>query len=426
LFKIGKRVTMLAGAASLAAGLTVPLIAATPASAAGTNYRFNAVGSDTIYCVDGAVAKKYNSANKPTTGNQISNTPPVLSFSGLGCQPSPTPTTFKVPADSVHPLITYNCVQGTAPDCIPGDGATGNLPPDGSSAGISALVADNGAGNIAYARSSRGRGSSDPTNIDFWAFALDAVTWASYPGTGGTSTHAPSNLTATDISNIYNCVWTDWSQVPGSTGSGAIDRYYPQVGSGTGKFFATLFLGGKYPSNTGACPVTFAEENDGDQVVADENAAGNNPANAISPYSFAVWTAQGNSATGETNIQGGSTLGAVNGVTPTLTAVSETPAFTNITGDACTSSTSHTQFCGSRYVYHVTDQALGTNHSAYQNSILDQVGVEATGGTPTVGFCGNAYAAKIKLFGFKTLGLKTTAQSTSSDPVSGTSHCRQF
>jgi hypothetical protein len=415
---------MLAGAAALIAGLTVPLIAsATPAFAGTTNYRFNSVGSDTIYCVDGAVDKKYQGAQGTTTGNQIADTPPVLSFSGLGCKPTPTPTTFKVLADSVHPAINYNCVQGAAPDCIPGDGATGNLPPDGSSAGISALVADNGAGNIAYARSSRGRAGTDPTNIDFWAFALDAVTWASYPGTGSV---APTNLSATSIKNIYTCVWTNWSQVPGSTGSGPIDRYYPQVGSGTGKFFATLFLGGVYPSNTGACPVTYAEENDGAQVVSDETAAGHNPADAISPYSLAVWTAQGNAATGEQNVQGGSTLESVNNVTPTLAHVSETQAKTNVTGDACSTSTSTTQFCGSRYVYHVTDQVLGTNHSAYQAAILAQVGVAAPGGTPTTGFCANKYAGIIKLYGFKPLGNGPTAQATSSDPVTGSSHCRQF
>jgi phosphate transport system substrate-binding protein len=428
LFKYGKRVTMLAGAASLVAGLTVPLVmSATPAFAGTTNYRINAVGSDTIYCVSSAVDKKYLGANKPTTGNQISNTPPVLNFSGLGCQPSPTPNSFVVPTDSVHGTITYNCVQGGAPDCIPGDGATGNLPPDGSSAGISALVADNGAGNIGYARSSRGRAGTDPANIDFWAFALDAVTWASYPATGGGSVNAPTNLTAAEIANIYNCTYTNWNQVPGNSAhSGTIDRYYPQPGSGTGKFFAQLFLGGVYPSNSGACPVTYVEENDGAGVVADENAASHDAGNAISPYSFAVWTAQGNAATGEQNIQGGSTLESVNGVAATLTHVSEPAAFANVTGDACTAPPKATQFCGSRYVYNVTDQVLGTNHAAYQAAILAQVGVAAPGGTPTTGFCANKYAGIIKLFGFKPLGVKTTAQSTSSDPVTGTSHCRQF
>jgi phosphate transport system substrate-binding protein len=273
-------------------------------------------------------------------------------------------------------------------------------------------VADNGAGNFAYARSSRGRGSSDPSNIDFWAFGLDAVTWAHYSGGA-----APANLTAAQINGIYTCKYTNWNQVGGKAGT--IQRFFPQVGSGTGKFFATLFLGGNYPSNTGGCPVTYVQENDGTQVT------GAAKADAILPYSFAVYTAQGNTKSGEKNLHNGALLGAVNGISPSLSTVSESQATKNISGDACTSVPVHNAFCGSRYVYHVTDQAVGTKHTAYQAAIIGEVGVPTSGAT-TSGFCGNKYASTIQAFGFKPLGKATTAQSTSSDPVPGKSYCRQF
>ena len=129
---------------------------------------------------------------------------------------------------------------------------------------------------------------------------------------------------------------------------------------------------------------------------------------------------------GEVNLHGGAVLDKINTVAPTSTSISESAAFTNIAGDACTGTPVKGIFCGSRYVYHVTDQQLGVTNAAYQAAILAQVGVQASGGTPSTGYCGGKYASQITTFGFKTLSLKTTAQSTVSDPVSGSSHCRQF
>jgi phosphate transport system substrate-binding protein len=396
------------------------LATSVPAASAGTqNFAFNAVGSDTIFCVDNAIAPKYNKAQKATTGNKVYNTPPVLGSNATGCLPA-APTTFTVAADSVHAKIVYN--------------TTTNLPPNGSSAGINALVADNGAGNIAYARSSAGRGSSSPSNIDFWAFAVDGVTWSSF------SSLAPANLTATQISQIFTCQITDWHTVNASAPVGStIHLYYPQSGSGTGKFFAQVFLGGVYPTSTAACPVSFVEENGGVEVTPANYPTATNPPstgaadpNAIYPYSFGVWTAQKNGIssglipnTGETDLRNGAALGNINGTAPTKTSISETEAFANITGDACTSTPVKGAFCASRYVYHVTDQQLGINQPTYQAAILGEVGVPSSG-VSTSGYCDNKYKSSITLFGFKPLALKTTAQSTSSDPVPGSSYCRQF
>ena len=210
----------------------------------------------------------------------------------------------------------------SAPDCIPGDGATGNLPPDGSSAGVSALVADNGAGNIAFARSSRGRAGTDPANIRFWAYALDAVGWSVFPGSV-----APANLTTADVTNIFKCNITNWDQITdiaGYTGPNVpIQPWYPQAGSGTGAFFAKVFTGNVLPAPP--C-VTYAEENNGLSVTQQ---GGFNAAEAIYPYSVSVHKAlPGNT--------GGATLGQINGVAPSKTTITEANANENLTGDACT------------------------------------------------------------------------------------------
>src|ERR1700680_4135632 len=71
-----------------------------------------------------------------------------------------TSGTYSIPNEGSCPGVTYD--------------TTGNKPPNGSGAGISALIAD-GKGCIDVARSSRGRSPSDPSTIDFYAFAIDGV-----------------------------------------------------------------------------------------------------------------------------------------------------------------------------------------------------------------------------------------------------------
>jgi ABC-type phosphate transport system substrate-binding protein len=107
--------------------------------------------------------------------------------------------------------------------------------PDGSSAGITALTTQNASTSghpcMDFARSSRDRASTDPSTISFVDLAGDAVTYATQPGT-----HAPSGgLTTAQLTAIYECKVTNWSQVGGS--SGPIHAFIPQSGSGTAAFF---------------------------------------------------------------------------------------------------------------------------------------------------------------------------------------------
>ena len=103
--------------------------------------------------------------------------------------------------------------------------------PDGSSAGITALTTQNATTSghpcMDFARSSRDRASTDPSTISFVDLAGDAVTYATQPGT-----HAPSGgLTTAELTAIYECKVTNWSQVGGT--SAPIKAFIPQSSSGT-------------------------------------------------------------------------------------------------------------------------------------------------------------------------------------------------
>lgn len=274
------------------------------------------VGSDTTVGVMGNLANFYNThtgSNQPNANSDtVTNVLPVLA-SGQS---------QAVPGDNQCGAFSYS--------------NPGNLPPNGSSAGISALTGDGTNCNVDMARSSRGRSGTDPSTIDFYAYAIDAVSWAHYSGG-----NAPSNLTQAQLQGIYLCTnggnptITNWNQVGGA--NGAIVRYLPQTGSGTLSFFETKILGLSSAqqgvlddSSCNVHPIRI-EENSGNQV-----AAGDKP-NAILPYSFANWTAQSNGISPD--IRGGAVLGSINGVAPSTTTIS------------------NGTFFGRRYVYNVIKQS---------------------------------------------------------------------
>ncbi len=229
----------------------------------------------------------------------------------------------------------------------------GNLPPNGSSAGINALLADTQT-CVDIARSSRGRGS-EGANIDFWAFATDGVSWAEFGGV------APTNLTLAQLRGIYLCdqpggnpLFTNWNQVGGS--NAPIERWLPQLGSGTLSFFETKVLGLSSAQqgvlDDSACSATNAlngrvQENSGASVPAASRP------NSIVPYSFGVWTAQSNNV--EPDNRAGAALGSINGVAPSHTTVA-------VDGS----------FFAKRYVYNVLKNTSVTNDVS-----LRMVGVKA-------------------------------------------------
>jgi ABC-type phosphate transport system substrate-binding protein len=164
-------------------------------------------------------------------------------------------------------------------------GCTAIPRPNGSSAGIATLTANTKVGKhfcVDFARSSRGRASSDPSKgpggIVFVALGKDAVTWATNSTTAHPS-NAPSNLTTAQLAAIYTCTDTNWSQVGGK--NAPINAQLPQTSSGTRAFFLKA-IG---VSVLGNCVTSTAEENEGiDPVLAGPN--------TIFPYSIGKFIAE--------------------------------------------------------------------------------------------------------------------------------------
>jgi ABC-type phosphate transport system substrate-binding protein len=229
------------------------------------------VGSDTTEGVFDQFSADYNASHK-TSGTQLYGwdaTNPITNAMG------DTIVTKQTPSDDT------TCSQPR---------------PDGSSAGIGALENTktlSGSPCIDFGTSSRPRSGSDPTTISFISLAGDAVTYTTQPGS-----HAPADLTAADLTGIYNCSITKWSQIPGnSAGStAAIAAMLPQTGSGIRSIFLTA-IGLTAP---GSCVSTSAtrqgaaggsdntlQQNEG--VAPSLNA---NKANVIFPFSIGKYLAE--------------------------------------------------------------------------------------------------------------------------------------
>lgn len=324
------------------------------------------VGSDTTFDVMGPLASQYNgNSSANPEGNNVFNVPPTI---GTG--------SYTVEGDSQCGSVTYN---------------SSNPPPNGSSAGISALVTDTGGGCVDAARSSRGRSSTDASTLQFFAFAKDAVSWAAFrniacPGGDVAPTGcAPSNLSQDQLKGIYLCDqpgglprFTNWSQVGGD--NEPIVRYLPQTGSGTLSFFETKILG-LVSSQQGvlddtACAVRpkRVQENSGVAVTDADRSK------AILPYSYAQFTAQGNGTV--PNLRDGVVLGNINGVAPTFTTIS------------------NNTFLGVRFVYNVAK----TTSPSYTD-VIDFIGV-APGNVGYV--CSEAAVSTISQYGFVNLALASS------------------
>ena len=177
-----------------------------------------------------------------------------------------------------------NPVTGAVGDSIvTKSGCSAIARPDGSSAGITAFDANAKTSDgkhfcIDFARSARGRSSSDPAfgpgGIAFVTLADDAISYATQ-----TTTDAPANLTTAQLAAIYNCTDTNWSQVGGK--NAAIQAFLPQTGSG----IRTSFLTAIGVSSPGSCVNSSVQQNQGvDPLLKTPE--------AIVPYSVAKFIAQ--------------------------------------------------------------------------------------------------------------------------------------
>jgi len=177
--------------------------------------------------------------------------------------------------------------------------------PNGSSAGITALLADEASGEecIDYARSSRVKNPTTDGDLVFVPFARDGVTWAAFPKKdGGNKFNAPGDLSTEQLQDIFECAVTNWDEVGGK--DAPIEPFLPQSGSGTRSFWLTA-IGVTTP---GACVDQSVQENSGEAVPAADRK------NAIIPYSIAKYLAQSNGIGDD--VRAGADLRNINGTKP--------------------------------------------------------------------------------------------------------------
>lgn len=339
-------------------GLVASPAHAVPA-AANPGAILNAVGSDTTYFMMNGLTAQYNvngTVNTESPKDRIINTMPFVT--------APFPAGNLVPAQGACASdVVYSAT---------------NLPPAGSSAGITAL-ANSTDDCVDLARSSRGRKSTDSTSLEFYAYALDALSWAYFPGT-----HAPTNLTQQNLIDIYTCdpatgapFVSDWSAVGGT--AGAIKKYAPVTTSGTYSFFNSQILGGKTIDQNcdNAHKSTFGPEHDA-TVVASADKTG-----AILPFSYAQYYAASKFII--TDLRNGTKLGAIDGLAPGSKTITE----------AATGTAGH--FRGTRYVFNVV-KTTSTNY----DDAMRFAGVDNAGAGWICS--GDKQAASlIKLYGFTPL-----------------------
>ena len=379
----------LAVLASIAAiGTMVGLVApagAGPTTLTGAQNSLGEAGSDTTFWMMNLISPQYNvNVTKNTSGpDYVTQIPPLNN--------APFPAGTYDPGDDVAGPFTWT---STTPG-LPSDLTPGNTPPNGSSAGITALNNDT-AGLIDFARSSRGPNAGETTGTSgkrFWAYALGAVDYVTFAGT-----HAPSaGLTQQQLINIYTCnasgvnigkpIISNWSQVGGT--AGVIVKYIPQAGSGTRSFFQSKLLNNNVIDAN--CDVshmsTSLEEHDARGVTTISKP------NAIYAFDWARWTAEGTGI--EANLRNASAVGKLgtttsNRILPSATTVNTTPS----------------RFLGTRYVFNVV--RVDSHPAGYTNQLKDVenlIGVRSTANGGAGFICSNAAAAAIKLAGFVPLTL---------------------
>lgn len=156
--------------------------------------------------------------------------------------------------------------------------------PNGSGAGISALLADKGSSEVInWVRSSRlPTDAEQQTAINNGWGGLHVVKIATddLKIAAATTTNAPAALTAAQLVSIYQCTATQWTAV-GGTSATTILPLVPQTGSGTRSTFLNDLkaANGGTAVTLGAC-VQTVEENDPTSITGSSA-----PADTIAPFS---------------------------------------------------------------------------------------------------------------------------------------------
>ena len=243
------------------------------------------VGSDTVQYVANFVNDGDNLGNSGY--NTINTSRRVFSFDAT--------------ADAAGRAVYSNCYSTAQAGCAAvGDSLAmtptvvlraGTAPvnrPNGSTGGISALIADS-THKIDFVRASRALKAAEQTNAtaasgvgllhsyqiatDGMQMAVSGLVTSNAPG-GST----PTGITCGDIVSIYTGAITTWNQLPGNSGgsTAVIRPVIPQSGSGTRSDFDSVMKscnGGTLPAYSNANAVV-AEEHDQTPIKSDPNAIG--------------------------------------------------------------------------------------------------------------------------------------------------------
>jgi hypothetical protein len=302
---LSKRVGVVAG---LVAAAATSLAVAMPASAdtAARSGDVVVVGSDTA---QNAVNFVLDTAPGVSGGyNNIGNLNRAFAWDATGDANGRLPydgTCGAVNAASTGLGTFCDATTNLAPNAQPGTAIlrVGTKPvtrPNGSGAGVSALIADASggtgyqgltAGSIQMARMSRLPNSTEEGNcptsggcggLHVYQVATDKLAIASRSAAFG-GTNAAAGLSAAELVGIYQCTTTQWNQLPGnSAGStSTIHPLIPQSGSGTRNFFLADLqaANGGTAITLGGC-VRTVQEHDPTGIWADPS-----PADTIEPFS---------------------------------------------------------------------------------------------------------------------------------------------
>jgi ABC-type phosphate transport system substrate-binding protein len=264
------------------------------AGAGGTNKCTNLI--DGVWTVPGTntITAKVTQGGTTTTITitvTVQSTPPENSATGVGSDTIQNVfDQFSVDNSTTTNLKSWdatNPLTGAIGDSIAEKSKCPSIArPDGSSAGISQLATFTKTSDgkflcTSFARSSRARASTDPPfaagGVAFVDLAGDAVTWSAQA-----TTNAPATLTPAQLTAIYNCTDTNWSQVGGK--NAPIHAFIPQAGSGTRSFFLTA-LGIANPGSCVSDDNGMLQENEGVNPVL-------NDPDAIFPYSIGKFIAE--------------------------------------------------------------------------------------------------------------------------------------
>lgn len=237
-------------------------------------------------------------------------TPDSNDFTGVGSDTTQDVLNqFQTDYNATSPstrLANYDARRGSTTIGLK-SGCTAINRPDGSSAGINALIANTqsvgGFPCLDYARSSRVRNTGVPAenNLVFIGFARGALTFVAQA-----TTNAPVSLTKLQLRSIYNCTADQWSDL-GFASTNVIKPYLPQAGSGTRSTWLSKI--GVTDAVASACVGTkIHQEHDGAALPIDPD--------VIAPYDVAQYICQRYKGTC-TDRHGTTELHQVDGYAPT-------------------------------------------------------------------------------------------------------------